>query len=163
MAQPLPFVLDVLDVSEAPGDEDSQEPSPYDEREVHDSFHQLIQEQVAREGLELQDRAAGAAGSGHHTLPGPGGTVVHSTATLRILASMPSRTIGEWDSALGDAGPRAGLPAWPGAAARCAGSLPQHGGECRPLGTQQSPRSLGKDSPGGWGGPAWPSPAQLPS
>lgn len=23
--------------------------------------------------------------------------MVHSTATLRILASMPSRTIGEWD------------------------------------------------------------------
>lgn len=91
MAQPLPFVLDV---SEAPGDEDSQEPSPYDEREVHDSFHQLIQEQVAREGLELQDRAAGPTGSDHHAVLGPGGTVVHSTATLRILASMPSRTIG---------------------------------------------------------------------
>lgn len=34
----------------------SLEPSPYEESEVHDSFHQLIQEQslrVAEEGLEL--------------------------------------------------------------------------------------------------------------
>lgn len=34
----------------------SLEPSPYEESEVHDSFHQLIQEQslrVVEEGLEL--------------------------------------------------------------------------------------------------------------
>ncbi|XP_078230880.1 transmembrane channel-like protein 6 isoform X4 [Callithrix jacchus] len=92
MAQPLPFVLDV---PETPGDQGSQEPSPYDESEVHDSFQQLIQEQswrAAQEGLELQQRARQAAGSGQHTLLGSEGT--HSAATLRILASMPSRTIG---------------------------------------------------------------------
>ncbi|XP_003931734.1 transmembrane channel-like protein 6 isoform X2 [Saimiri boliviensis] len=90
-AQPPPFVLDV---PETPGDQ-GREPSPYDESEVHDSFHQLIQEQsrwAAQEGLELQQRARGAAGSGLHTLSGSEGA--HSTATLRILASMPSRTIG---------------------------------------------------------------------
>lgn len=37
------------------------------------------------------------AGSDHQALLGPEGTLAHSTATLRILASMPSRTIGEWD------------------------------------------------------------------
>lgn len=44
----------------------SQEPSPYDESEVHDSFHQLIEEQsrwVAEEGLELQQREQGAGAS----------------------------------------------------------------------------------------------------
>ncbi|XP_012516798.1 PREDICTED: transmembrane channel-like protein 6 [Propithecus coquereli] len=93
MAQPLDFVLDV---PETPGDQ-GQEPSPYDESEVHDSFHQLIQEQsrwVAEEGLELQQREPGDPGRGHETLLGPEGAPVHSMATLRILASMPSRTIG---------------------------------------------------------------------
>uniref|UniRef100_A0A8C0NC51 Uncharacterized protein n=1 Tax=Canis lupus familiaris TaxID=9615 RepID=A0A8C0NC51_CANLF len=33
-------------------------------------------------------------GNGHQTLLGPEDPLVHSTATLRILASMPSRTIG---------------------------------------------------------------------
>ncbi|XP_031513686.1 transmembrane channel-like protein 6 isoform X7 [Papio anubis] len=73
----------------------SQEPSPYDESEVHDSFHQLIQEQsqwAAQEGLELQQREQEATGSGQQMLRRPEGT--QSTATLRILASMPSRTIG---------------------------------------------------------------------
>lgn len=133
----------------------SQEPSPYDESDVHDSFHQLIQEQsrwVAEEGLELQERERGAgapqttgeptppgrctgaaggalnlpslsqlrawagdwlgrppaaspgppdqslwfAGSGSRIPPGPEDAGAPSTATLRILASMPSRTIGEW-------------------------------------------------------------------
>ncbi|XP_017734903.1 PREDICTED: transmembrane channel-like protein 6 isoform X7 [Rhinopithecus bieti] len=92
MAQPLAFILDV---PETPGDQGSQEPSPYDESEVHHSFHQLIQEQsqwVAQEGLELQQREQEATGSGQQTLRRPEGT--QSTATLRILASMPSRTIG---------------------------------------------------------------------
>lgn len=43
----------------------SPEPSPYDESEMHDSFHQLIQEQslwAAEEGLELQQRGSGASG-----------------------------------------------------------------------------------------------------
>ncbi|XP_030779475.1 transmembrane channel-like protein 6 isoform X5 [Rhinopithecus roxellana] len=91
MAQPLAFILDV---PETPGDQ-GQEPSPYDESEVHHSFHQLIQEQsqwVAQEGLELQQREQEATGSGQQTLRRPEGT--QSTATLRILASMPSRTIG---------------------------------------------------------------------
>ncbi|XP_004394452.1 PREDICTED: transmembrane channel-like protein 6 [Odobenus rosmarus divergens] len=98
MAQPLNFVLNVAETPEDHG----QEPSPYDESEVHDSFHQLIQEQsqwVAEEGLELQQREPGAggpetSGSGQQALPGPEDALVHSTATLRILASMPSRTIG---------------------------------------------------------------------
>lgn len=43
------------------------------------------------------DKSLCCAGSDHQALLGPEGAVVHSTATLRILASMPSRTIGEWD------------------------------------------------------------------
>lgn len=91
MTQPLALALDV---PETTGDEDSPEPSPYEESEVHDSFHQLIQEQslrVAEEGLELRPLAPGR---GYQTLPRPEGGPVYSTATLRILASMPSRTIG---------------------------------------------------------------------
>ncbi|KAL6085801.1 hypothetical protein STEG23_030362 [Scotinomys teguina] len=91
MAQSVAFVLDVPEIT---GDEDSREPSPYEESEVHDSFHQLIQEQslrVAEEGLELLPLAPGR---GYQTLPRPEGAPTHSTATLRILASMPSRTIG---------------------------------------------------------------------
>nr|XP_055192122.1 transmembrane channel-like protein 6 isoform X3 [Nyctereutes procyonoides] len=96
MAQPLTFVLSVPETPEDHG----PEPSPYDESEVHDSFYQLIQEQsqwVAEEGLELQQREPGppeTPGSGHQALLGPEDPLVHSTATLRILASMPSRTIG---------------------------------------------------------------------
>ncbi|EAW89492.1 transmembrane channel-like 6, isoform CRA_c, partial [Homo sapiens] len=91
MAQPLAFILDV---PETPGDQ-GQGPSPYDESEVHDSFQQLIQEQsqcTAQEGLELQQREREVTGSSQQTLWRPEGT--QSTATLRILASMPSRTIG---------------------------------------------------------------------
>ncbi|XP_032471976.1 transmembrane channel-like protein 6 isoform X10 [Phocoena sinus] len=99
MSRSLAFVLNVPETPQDP--EDSQEPSPYDESEVHDSFHQLIQEQsrwVAEEGLELQHRALGAgalgaSGSDHQALLGPEGAPVYSTATLHILASMPSRTI----------------------------------------------------------------------
>lgn len=100
MAQPLAFVLNVPETPEDP--EGSQEPSPYDESEVHDSFHQLILEQsrwAAEEGLELQWRepgtgALGDSGSDRQALLGPEDAPAHSTATLRILASMPSRTIG---------------------------------------------------------------------
>lgn len=99
MAQPLAFVLNV---PETPEDPEGQEPSPYDESEVHDSFHQLILEQsrwAAEEGLELQWRepgtgALGDSGSDRQALLGPEDAPAHSTATLRILASMPSRTIG---------------------------------------------------------------------
>lgn len=94
MAQPPAFVLNVPETPE--------DPDPWDEGEMHHSFRELIQEQsqcVAEEGLELQPRGPGAgalaaSGSDHQALLGPEGAVVHSTATLRILASMPSRTIG---------------------------------------------------------------------
>ncbi|XP_062937440.1 transmembrane channel-like protein 6 isoform X2 [Cynocephalus volans] len=100
MAQPLAFVLDV---PETPGDQGSWESSSQDdESEVHRSFCQLIQEQsqwAAEEGLELQQRepapgAWGAPDGSHQALLGPEVAPAHSTATLRILASMPSRTIG---------------------------------------------------------------------
>ncbi|XP_023507694.1 transmembrane channel-like protein 6 isoform X2 [Equus caballus] len=101
MAQPPAFVFNVPETPEDQG----QDPSPYDESEVHDSFHQLIQEQslrAAEEGLELRvlpqrepgPETLGASGSGHQALLGPEGVPDYSTATLRILASMPSRTIG---------------------------------------------------------------------
>nr|XP_019591110.1 PREDICTED: transmembrane channel-like protein 6 isoform X2 [Rhinolophus sinicus] len=93
MARSLAFLLNVPETPEDKG----PEPSPYDESEMHDSFHQLIQEQslwAAEEGLELQQQGLGASGSDHQALLGPEGTLAHSTATLRILASMPSRTIG---------------------------------------------------------------------
>nr|XP_045014388.1 transmembrane channel-like protein 6 isoform X2 [Jaculus jaculus] len=95
MAQSLTLVLDV---PETTGDQDL-EPSPYEEREVHDSFHRLIQEQsllAAQEGLELLPvgRTARAPDKRHPTLLEPGGVPAYSSATLRILASMPSRTIG---------------------------------------------------------------------
>lgn len=93
------FVLNVL---ETPEDQGSRDPSPYDESEMHHSFHQLIQEQsqwAAEEGLELQPTGLGAgaldaSGSDRQALLGPEGAVELSTATLRILASLPSRTIG---------------------------------------------------------------------
>ncbi|XP_035890098.1 transmembrane channel-like protein 6 isoform X2 [Phyllostomus discolor] len=97
----------VLDVSETPEDQ-GPEPSPYDESAVHDSFHQLIREQsqrAAEEGLELQPLGPGAgtlgpSGSDHQALLGPEGAAVYSAATLRILASMPSRTIGRSHGAI---------------------------------------------------------------
>ncbi|KAG8507473.1 Transmembrane channel-like protein 6 [Galemys pyrenaicus] len=94
MAQPPAFALSI---PMTPEDQGLQEPSPYDESEVHDSFHQLIQEQsqrVAEEGLELQWREPGVSGSDRQPLLKPEDAPGHSTATLRILASMPSRTIG---------------------------------------------------------------------
>ncbi|XP_071066930.1 transmembrane channel-like protein 6 isoform X2 [Dasypus novemcinctus] len=96
MARPLAFVLDVRESPEDQG----LDPSPYDESEVHDSFHQLIQEQSqwvvaagAEEGLELQEMGPGTVPpevSGGSPLGGP----ELGAATLRILACMPSRTIG---------------------------------------------------------------------
>ncbi|KAJ7315917.1 hypothetical protein JRQ81_002079 [Phrynocephalus forsythii] len=87
----------------------SQDTSPDDEGAVHDSFHQLIQEQsflAEQEQMEMQDLAskgrenmADVAPPPHRTEAwgAPDETVEHpdfSSATLRILASMPSRTIG---------------------------------------------------------------------
>nr|KAF6417461.1 transmembrane channel like 6 [Molossus molossus] len=91
----------VLNVPETPEDL-GQEPSPCDESEVHHSFCQLIQEQsqwAAEEGLGLPSMgpgagALGASGGHHQAFLGPEGATVYSSATLRILASMPSRTIG---------------------------------------------------------------------
>ncbi|XP_075418400.1 transmembrane channel-like protein 6 isoform X2 [Tenrec ecaudatus] len=97
------FALEVPETLEDWG----QEPSPYDEEEVHHSFHQLIQEQSQwagasgpeEAGLELQEigrgtSTPGAPGGDQQVTPGPGDTPGYSAATLRILASMPSRTIG---------------------------------------------------------------------
>ncbi|KAM7068657.1 transmembrane channel-like protein 6 isoform 1-T1 [Molossus nigricans] len=92
----------VLNVPETPEDLGSQEPSPCDESEVHHSFRQLIQEQsqwAAEEGLGLPSMgpgagALGASGGHQQAFLGPEGATVYSSATLRILASMPSRTIG---------------------------------------------------------------------
>ncbi|KAM5272737.1 transmembrane channel-like protein 6 [Ctenodactylus gundi] len=84
-------------------DSEEQEPSPYEESQVHDSFRELIREQsqwVAQEGLELQPLAAedprprGWHDGAQQTFLGPEAAQVYSAATLRILASMPSRTIG---------------------------------------------------------------------
>ncbi|XP_066469330.1 transmembrane channel-like protein 6 [Tiliqua scincoides] len=85
----------------------SQDTSPYDEGAVHDSFHQLIQEQsLLTEQVEMQDlgssvreNLAHLVSSAHQTeaWEAPRQTREHtdfSSATLRILASMPSRTIG---------------------------------------------------------------------
>ncbi|KAM4844638.1 transmembrane channel-like protein 6 [Thomomys bottae] len=87
-----------LNVPESEEDQD-QEPSPYEESEVHDSFHQLIQEQslrAAEEGLELGPvtRTRQDPGHTHQAFWGPEGGPVYSEATLRVLACMPSRTIG---------------------------------------------------------------------
>ncbi|XP_006869721.1 PREDICTED: transmembrane channel-like protein 6 [Chrysochloris asiatica] len=86
-----------LHVPETPEDW-GREPSPYDEDEVHHSFHELIQEQSQRVAasepqveLELQDIEPDGS---HQDVLGQGHTPAYSAATLRILASMPSRTIG---------------------------------------------------------------------
>ncbi|XP_029782593.1 transmembrane channel-like protein 6 isoform X2 [Suricata suricatta] len=87
------FVLNVPEISE----DHDREPSPYDENEVHDSFHQLIQEQSQWAELQLRELGAGAPGTsdrGRQAPLGPEDAAAPSTATLRILASMPSRTIG---------------------------------------------------------------------
>ncbi|XP_032994960.1 transmembrane channel-like protein 6 [Lacerta agilis] len=87
----------------------SQDISPYDEGAVHDSFHQLIKEQswlAEQEEVEMQNLAPrGRENLAYMVSPprrteaweAPGQMAEHldfSSATLRILASMPSRTIG---------------------------------------------------------------------
>ncbi|NWX81264.1 TMC6 protein, partial [Alca torda] len=86
MSRPPSFTLHV---SEDTGS-DGQEPSPDNEGALHTSFHQLIQEQssLVEAGLELEMQARGRE-------PGQGEQHRgYSSTTLRILASMPSRTIG---------------------------------------------------------------------
>ncbi|KAF7247203.1 Transmembrane channel-like protein 6 [Varanus komodoensis] len=82
----------------------SQDPSPYDEDVVHHSFHQLIEEQswlAEQELMEMRDLASGGtenlayvASSRQTGAEEAPDQKDFSTATLRILASMPSRTIG---------------------------------------------------------------------
>ncbi|NXN48484.1 TMC6 protein, partial [Rynchops niger] len=86
MSRPPSFTLRV---SEDTGN-DGQEPSPDNEGALHTSFHQLIQEQssLVEAGLELEMQARGREPGQGEQHPG------YSSTTLRILASMPSRTIG---------------------------------------------------------------------
>ncbi|NWV92098.1 TMC6 protein, partial [Machaerirhynchus nigripectus] len=86
MSQPPSITLHVPEGTES----DGQESSPENERALHTSFHQLILEQssLIEAGLELElqerDREPGQ-GEEHPS---------YSSASLQILASMPSRTIG---------------------------------------------------------------------
>ncbi|KAM9222249.1 transmembrane channel-like protein 6 [Leptosomus discolor] len=88
-------------------DSDGQEPSPDNEGALHASFHQLIQEQssLVEAGLELEMQERGRAHPARlappdtcaTAWPEPGLGEQHpgySSASLQILASMPSRTIG---------------------------------------------------------------------
>ncbi|KAM6317329.1 transmembrane channel-like protein 6 [Podargus strigoides] len=103
MSQPPSITLCVTEDTES----DGQEPSPDNEGALHSSFCQLIQEQssLVEAGLELEmqarDRAHPARlappDSCATAWPEPGQGEHHqgySSASLRILASMPSRTIG---------------------------------------------------------------------
>ncbi|XP_074463352.1 transmembrane channel-like protein 6 isoform X1 [Larus michahellis] len=103
MSRPPSFTLRV---SEDTGS-DGQEPSPDNEGALHTSFHQLILEQssLVEAGLELEMQARGREHLSHLASPDacatawlePGQGEQHpgySSTTLRILASMPSRTIG---------------------------------------------------------------------
>ncbi|XP_075025347.1 transmembrane channel-like protein 6 isoform X2 [Calonectris borealis] len=100
MSQPPSFTLCISEDTES----DGQEPSPDNEGALHTSFHQLIQEQssLVEAGLELEMQTRGRE---HPALPDtcaaawpePGQDKQHpsySSTSLRILASMPSRTIG---------------------------------------------------------------------
>ncbi|NXQ50227.1 TMC6 protein, partial [Catharus fuscescens] len=90
MSQPPSITLQVPEGTES----DGQELSPDNERALHTSFHQLILEQSslieADLELELQERS-------RVSWPEPGQgeeQPSYSSASLQILASMPSRTIG---------------------------------------------------------------------
>ncbi|XP_055553242.1 transmembrane channel-like protein 6 isoform X6 [Falco cherrug] len=103
MSQPPCFALHVTEDTES----DGQEPSPDNEGALHTSFHQLIQEQssLVEAGLELEMQARGRE---HPALLAPPDACAtaclepeqgeqqlsYSSASLRILANMPSRTIG---------------------------------------------------------------------
>ncbi|XP_023794662.1 transmembrane channel-like protein 6 isoform X2 [Cyanistes caeruleus] len=94
MSQPPSITLHVPEGTEG----DGQEPSPDNERALHTSFHQLILEQssLIEAGLELELQERGRDASAV-TWPEPGQGEEHpsySSASLQILASMPSRTIG---------------------------------------------------------------------
>ncbi|KAM6240203.1 transmembrane channel-like protein 6 isoform 1-T2 [Spheniscus humboldti] len=103
MSQPPSFTIHVSEDTES----DGQEPSPDNEGALHTSFHQLIQEQssLVEAGLELEVLARGRD---HLACLAPPDTCAvawpeveqdeqhpgYSSASLRILANMPSRTIG---------------------------------------------------------------------
>ncbi|NWS29481.1 TMC6 protein, partial [Polioptila caerulea] len=86
MSQPPSITLHVPEGTES----DGQEPSPDNERALHTSFHQLILEQSslieAGLELELQERSREPRQGEEHPS--------YSSASLQILACMPSRTIG---------------------------------------------------------------------
>ncbi|XP_063265465.1 transmembrane channel-like protein 6 [Prinia subflava] len=103
MSQPPSITLHVPEGSES----DGQEPSPDNERALHTSFHQLILEQssLIEAGLELELQDRGRVSPACLATPDacavpwpePGQGEEHpsySSASLQILASMPSRTIG---------------------------------------------------------------------
>ncbi|KAM4674716.1 transmembrane channel-like protein 6 isoform 4-T5 [Amazona ochrocephala] len=103
MSQPPSFTLHVSDDTGS----DGEEPSPNNEGALHTSFHQLIQEQssLMEAGLELEMQDRGREPSALQVPPDTGATAWpepeqgeqhpgYSSASLRILASMPSRTIG---------------------------------------------------------------------
>ncbi|XP_053816364.1 transmembrane channel-like protein 6 isoform X1 [Vidua chalybeata] len=103
MFQPPSITLHVPEGSES----DGQEPSPDNERALHTSFHQLILEQssLIEAGLELELQERGRESPARLAVPDacamawpePGQGEEHpsySSASLQILASMPSRTIG---------------------------------------------------------------------
>ncbi|XP_064890267.1 transmembrane channel-like protein 6 isoform X1 [Columba livia] len=103
MSRPPSFTLRVPEDTES----DGQEPSPDNEGALHSSFHQLIQEQssLVEAGVELEMQARGREHPAHLPHPGAGAAAWqepgqgeqhpgYSSTTLRILASMPSRTIG---------------------------------------------------------------------
>ncbi|XP_062362080.1 transmembrane channel-like protein 6 [Cinclus cinclus] len=103
MSQPPSITLHVPEGAES----DGQELSPDNERALHTSFHQLILEQssLIEAGLELElqerSRESPACSATRDACvvawPEPGQGEEHpsySSATLQILASMPSRTIG---------------------------------------------------------------------
>ncbi|KAM6376922.1 transmembrane channel-like protein 6 [Pluvialis apricaria] len=102
MSRPPSFTLCVSEDTERNG----EEPSPDNEGALHTSFHQLIQEQssLVEAALELEMQARGREHLARLVLPDacatawpePGQGEQHPgySTTLRILASMPSRTIG---------------------------------------------------------------------
>ncbi|XP_075072825.1 transmembrane channel-like protein 6 [Mixophyes fleayi] len=79
------FLVDIPEVLE--------ESSPYDECEVHNSFSSVIQDAENRTLLELQP----LNGNTGDQYPTQGD---HHVATMRILANMPSRTIGRCKGAM---------------------------------------------------------------
>ncbi|XP_050837305.1 transmembrane channel-like protein 6 isoform X1 [Serinus canaria] len=112
MSQPPSITLHVPEGSESDGHHVSlcsfsQEPSPDNERALHTSFHQLILEQssLIEADLEMELQERGTESPAYLGVPEACAMAwpeprqgeehpSHSSASLQILASMPSRTIG---------------------------------------------------------------------